>query len=69
MANMTQEQQDWLETFFAQCESNESKLSTWEQGFVRDQKERFEKYEGSMYLSQKQWMILNRIDAKINGEA
>lgn len=65
---LSEEQTNWLETFFAQCDTNASKLSTWETNFVNDQKTRYEEHGGDIRLSPKQWGVLNKIDAKINGE-
>lgn len=66
---LTEDQIKWLTDFFALCDTGHGKLSTWEQNFVRDQKERYEEHGNQMRLSPKQWNVLNKIDAKLNGEA
>lgn len=57
----------WLEDFFAMCDTNSSKLSSWETNFVRDQKERYEEHGAAMSLSPKQRAVLTKIEDKING--
>lgn len=66
---LTEDQESWLDSFFSLCDTNNSRLSQWEQNFVRDHKERHEEHGVNMRLSPKQWGILNKIDAKLNGEA
>lgn len=65
---LSEEQTNWLETFFAQCDTNAAKLSQWETNFVTDQKTRYEEHGAEIRMSPKQWAVLNKIDAKINGE-
>lgn len=65
---ISEEQVSWLETFFAQCDTNAGKLSQWETNFVNDQKTRYTEHGAAISMSPKQWNVLNKIDAKINGE-
>ncbi len=68
MSGLTEDQISWLQSFFSLCDTNNTKLNQWEQNFVRDQKTRYEEHGATIMLSPKQWNILNKIDAKLNGE-
>ena len=41
------------------------KLNSWERGFLDDQRERFEAFGGSIFMSRKQWDVLEKIYAKV----
>lgn len=66
--SLSEDQVSWLQSFFALCDANEAKLSAWEKNFVDDQRKRHDEYNDGLRLSPKQWNIINRIDAKLNGE-
>lgn len=65
---LTAQENSFLESLFALADTNNSKLSQWEQNFVNDHKARYEEYGEGMRISPKQWAVLNKIDAKLNGE-
>lgn len=57
-----------LDKILSAAVEEENKLSEWENGFIRDTVERREKYGDGTRVSDKQWVILNRIQGKLNGE-
>lgn len=65
---LSEDQTKWLDDFFVLCDVGEDRLSQWERNFVRDQRERYEEHGAAISMSPKQWAILNKIDAKLNGE-
>ena len=64
---LTEDYVRYLEDLFAACENNASKLNTWEQGFINDQKARYEQYGAELSLSPKQRAVLTKIDDKLHG--
>jgi hypothetical protein len=40
-------------------------LSTWEMQFSDDMRERFERFDSRMYVSEKQWECLDRLESKL----
>ena len=56
-----------LETILeASAQSRDAELlSEWEVEFSNDMRERFEKYDDHMYVSEKQWGCLDRLEVKL----
>ena len=52
---------DWI---LAKAQTTTEDLTEWEQGFVDDMTERFEKYGRSLTVSERQWDVLERICSK-----
>ncbi len=52
---------DWI---LAKAQTTTEGLTEWEQSFVDDMTERFEKYDRSLTVSEKQWDVLERIAEK-----
>jgi hypothetical protein len=42
-------------------EAHMSALSTWEKGFVQDQIKRFDEHGAKVFMSPKQWAVLDKI--------
>jgi len=62
--SMTRQRQQFLKTLFAEIESDPKPMSEFEVNFMKDQKERFDKYGSEMYLSVKQMAIIIRVGEK-----
>lgn len=52
---------DWI---LAKAQMASEDLTEWEQSFVDDMTERFEKYGRSLTVSERQWDVLERIRDK-----
>ena len=65
MSPLTQEEE---ENFCALMEDINNAAATewteWEQQFIKDMNERYEKYGAKIFLSPKQWNVLRRLQDK-----
>lgn len=61
-------QEEKLNDIITAVKAREEELSGWEAGFFSDQVRRFEEYGSHIFLSEKQWGVLDRIYEKITGE-
>ena len=52
---------DWI---LAKAQTTMEDLTEWEESFVNDMTERFEKYGLSLTVSERQWDVLERIAEK-----
>lgn len=52
---------DWI---LAKAQTTTEDLTEWEESFVNDMTERFEKYGLSLTVSERQWDVLERIAEK-----
>lgn len=61
---LTEEQEERLGSIFEVLDG--AKLNDWERGFLKDQKERYDKYGAGLSLSPKQWACLDKMVEKVN---
>ena len=62
---LTEEQEERLNFMFSELEANSKSLNSWEQGFLKDNIDRYQKYKAGISLSPKQWSVLNRMYEKV----
>lgn len=43
-------------------------MNDFERGFVADQVDRYEKYKANIFMSEKQWNVLNKAYKAVTGE-
>lgn len=55
----------WVEGLLEKYSEDNTKVSDWEMGFMKDQVERWEKYGAEMRISPKQWPIFDRVAEKL----
>ena len=65
--SLTEEQVEKLSFMLQEIVGNEKDLNDWEQGFFRDQVERYEKYGANIHLSAKQWKCIEKIHQQVTG--
>lgn len=51
----------WLEGLLTAYEENWQATSGWRRGFMKDQRERYEKHGADIWLSTKQWSVLYQV--------
>lgn len=68
MMTLTIDEQEALQFLLDSLDVDDSRLSDWERGFLEDQKERYEKHGSAIFLSGKQWAVLNRINEKLGAK-
>ena len=61
---MNIEQKEYLESVVEAFKDDPGHASEWEQGFMADMAERFDKYGADTYVSAKQWKIITRVAEK-----
>jgi hypothetical protein len=62
---ITLDEEEYLRRVLELVTENETRLSAWELGFIEDQRTRFEKDGGEIFMSSKQWVIVQRISEKV----
>ena len=62
---LTEEEYEELTDILAGAEEFEGRLSSWERGFVADFQARADKWERKIRISEKQWLVLRRIQEKL----
>jgi len=62
---LTDEEEQKLREYMITLADRRTKLSEWEAGFFADQEKRYKEYGARMYLSPKQWAVLNRMYEKV----
>ena len=65
---LSQTEHEWLEGLLNAYDGNEKLTSEWRRGFMADQVDRFAKYGKDMYLSAKQWNVLNSVAEDVGYE-
>lgn len=65
---LTKTESDWMEGLINAYDGNEGMVSDWARGFMKDQVERWTKYGKDMFLSPKQWAVLQRTAESIGYE-
>lgn len=63
--SISEEYADRLELILNGAQEYEGELTDWERGFIQDTVERYEKYGTNIRVSDKQWVILERIWGKL----
>ena len=58
---MNIEQKEFLENVIGAFKDDPEACNEWEQGFMNDMAERFDKYGERTYVSAKQWSIITRV--------
>lgn len=58
---LSQQETAWFEGLLESYDGNEGSTSEWRRGFMKDQQDRFAKYKSEMFLSPKQWNVLNGV--------
>jgi len=54
-------QGNYLESVITAFELDPGPLNDWEKGFMKNQSERFEQYGNDIFMSPKQWGVINKI--------
>lgn len=62
MADLTQDEESWLNNLFEVVDGGIDKLNSWEKGFIADQRKRYEERGSKMWLSDKQKSCLRKIE-------
>ena len=62
--NLTLEQEEKLQFTLDTIAEHRAVLNDWERGFFDDQVKRFEEHGAKMFLSPKQWAVLNKMYEK-----
>lgn len=65
MANLSEEQADEMQQVLDIYAQSSEVCNAWEQKFMADQGERWEKYGAGINMSPKQWEMLRKIRAKM----
>jgi hypothetical protein len=63
---LNENQLQFVEFAFPVIKENRHQLSTWEQGFMDDQFERFTEYGPDTSFSEKQWAVIERVWNKLD---
>ena len=67
---LSESEAEYLEGLLQAVESaHVNQLSDWRRGFMKDQRERWEKYGPDIFLSPKQWNILRQVAEDVGYEA
>ena len=69
MADFKELTKGQLASVKAVCKAPDSKLTEWERQFRDELKPRFERWEDKLHLSEKQLAVVEKIHAKLKGEA
>lgn len=64
--NLTLDQEEKLRYMLAEIGDAMGSLTKWEQDFMQDQIKRYDKLGATMFLSGKQWAIIDRVYEKIS---
>ncbi len=64
--DLSDEQYEELDNILTCCTENQEGLSGWDIGFIADIKDRFEKYDKRIFLSERQWDALRKIYSKVD---
>jgi hypothetical protein len=62
---LTEDQETSLSEVLDMAQDSEQLLSDWERTFIADFREKYEKYGATVFVSAKQWGILDRIRGKL----
>lgn len=62
---LTEEQEERLSLLLSELEANRKSLSDWERGFLDDQSKRFDQYGAKVFMSPKQFAVLERMYEKV----
>lgn len=62
---MTPEEIEYMELIIASYKDDNSMLSAWEQGFIKDVAARFEKYGNDTHMSARQWEFIDKAAEKL----
>lgn len=62
---MTDEEEQKLRTYIQTISDARAKLSDWERNFFADQEKRYAEYGAKVFMSPKQWAVLDRVYEKV----
>lgn len=63
--NLTLDQEEKLRFMLADISENMKELTNWERDFMQDQIKRYDGHGAKMFLSGKQWAVIQKIYEKI----
>ena len=63
--NLTLDQEEKLHHLMEEIAASRSKLNKWEAGFFEDQEKRYAEHGSQIFLSPKQWAVLNSLYEKV----
>ena len=63
--NLTLDQEEKLRFMIADISDNMKELTPWEKNFMEDQIKRYDEHGAKMFLSSKQWAVIQRIYEKV----
>lgn len=63
--SLTQEEEERLHNLLQTLEGCTKALSDWERNFLADQSNRYQQYGSKIFMSPKQWAVLQRMYEKV----
>lgn len=58
---LSEREDEYLQNVLAACGERMKELSEWERGFIEDQQKRYDEYGNDIWMSEKQWGVIDRV--------